>query len=368
MSTNSTYRDSDRTRERGERKVRVLDALAKGNCLSIEMVPPSRGGDLDALMRAMETIAPHNPSFVSVTDHPRGSAWADSATGPCRVALRTKPGTLGTAVALRDAFDITTVPHIIGRMQRRLDVEDLLIDLHYAGFHDIFAVMGDERYTPEALRVPDATKPTEGLGPADIFVSARGPGPANSHAESSLSSEGYCHAVDLVAHIMQLNRGEYTPPSEGRPTHFVVGVAAYPQKHFAAPNLETDIQHLIEKIQAGASFVITQMIFEARPYFELVAKLRKAGIAVPVLPGIKPLLKASSLETIPRNFFVDIPSVLIAAMSEAKSPAEERAVGIEWMIKLCQELLEGGAPGLHFFTMGKGAGTRAILDALFGTP
>lgn len=321
----------------------ILEALASGRCVSIEVVPPPRGGDLESIMAAVETIAPHNPSFISVTDHPGGKAWADSADGPRRVALRTKPGTLGTAVALRDAFGLTTVPHIVGGMADRLDVEDLLIDLHYANFRDLFVVMGDDRFTP--------------AGQASV---------RNSPAGGGSGEEGYAHASDLVAHISKLNSGVYTPPAEGKPTAFTMGVAAYPQKHFAAPNLETDIEHLAEKITAGASFAITQMVFEAKPYIELVRRLRERGIDAPVLPGIKPLFKASSLDMIPRTFFVDLPRGLVGALREARSPEEERAAGIAWTVRLCRELLDAGAPGLHFFTMGRGAGTRWILDALFG--
>jgi methylenetetrahydrofolate reductase (NADPH) len=291
-------------------------------------------------MAAMEAILPHDPSFVSVTDHPGGKAWADSADGPRRVALRTKPGTLGTAVALRDAFGITTVPHIVGGMADRLDVEDLLIDLHYANFHDIFVVMGDDRFAPASMG-----------GKAG----GRGAG-----------TDGYEHASDIVEHIAMLNRGQYTPPAEGKPTDFTVGVAAYPQKHFAAPNPETDFRHLVEKIRAGAKFVITQMVFEAEPYVDLVRRLRDLGLDIPVLPGIKPLFKASSLDMIPRTFFVDLPQALVKALREARSPEEEKAAGIAWTTKLCGDLLDAGAPGLHFFTMGRGAGTRWILDALFG--
>lgn len=291
-------------------------------------------------MAAVETISPHNPSFVSVTDHPGGRAWADSAEGPKRVALRTKPGTLGTAVALRDAFDIATVPHIVGGMAERLDVEDLLIDLHYANFRDIFVVMGDDRYAPDSVGGQAVRKAT--------------------------SHDGYEHASDIVRHVALLNAGKYMPPAEGKPTDFTVGVAAYPQKHFAAPNPETDFQHLVEKIQAGAKFVITQMVFEAKPYIELVRRLRNLGFDLPVLPGVKPIFKASSLDMIPRTFFIDLPQGLVTALREARSPEEERLAGIEWTTRLCGELLDAGAPGLHFFTMGRGAGTGWILDALFG--
>lgn len=339
---------------------RVLDSLDSGHCLSIEMVPPPRGGDLESIMAAMETIMPHGPSFVSVTDHPGGKAWADSDDGPRRVALRTKPGTLGTAVALRDAFGVTTVPHIVGGMADRLDVEDLLIDLHYANFRDIFVVMGDDRYAPAAL----GARGVEGSG--GRAAGAAGQPWAAGRGAGGPGAEGYGHACDIVEHIARLNEGRYTPPAEGKPTAFTVGVAAYPQKHFAAPNPEADLGHLAEKIRAGANFVITQMVFEAKPYIELVRRLRGLGLNVPVLPGVKPLFKASSLELIPRTFFVDLPQPLVTALREARSPEEEKAAGIAWTAKLCRDLLDAGAPGLHFFTMGRGAGTRWILDALFG--
>ena len=317
---------------------RVLESIGKGPCLSIEVVPPARGGDLEGILSAVESIAAHDLAFVSVTDHPGGKAWADSDNGPARVALRTKPGTLGTAVALRDAFGITAVPHIVGAMADPLAVEDLLIDLHYANFRDVFVVMGDDRYAPSAL--------------------------GRRHAPA----ETYDHAVDVVSHIARLNRGEYTPPAEGKPTAFTVGVAAYPEKHFAAPNLDSDIGHLAAKIRAGASFAITQMVFDAQPYANMLRRLRELGVDVPVIPGIKPILKASSIESIPRNFFLDLPQEFVRAMEDARSPAQERAVGIDWAVRLCRDLLDAGAPGLHFFTMGRGAATRAVLDALVGNP
>lgn len=323
---------------------RVLESLAAGGRVSIEVVPPARGGDLDEIKAAVGLLMPHRPAFVSVTDHPAGRAWADGSGGPSRVALRTKPGTLGTAVAIRDEFGIQTVPHLVAEGADALAMEDLLIDLHYANFRDIFVVRGDERYVPPALRARQA-------------ASAGCPDSAGA---------GYKHAVDLVSHVMSLNAGRYTPPSEGKPTAFCVGVAGYAQKHFEAPNFESDVRRLKEKLDAGASFVVTQMLFEASHYASLVRALSDMGIAVPVVPGIKPILRASSLASIPRTFFVDLPQGLVSALSEAKSPAEERAAGIDWAVRLAGDLLDAGAPCLHFFTMGSGAATKAVIDGLYG--
>ncbi|MDP3176931.1 MAG: methylenetetrahydrofolate reductase [Spirochaetaceae bacterium] len=319
----------------------VLESLSAGRRVSIEVVPPSRGGDIEAIKGAVGLLMPHDPAFVSVTDHPAGRAWAESSDGPSRVALRTKPGTLGTAVAIRDAFRVQTVPHLVCGTADRLAMEDLLIDLHYAGFADLFVVRGDDRFSPAALR-PGATV-------------------------ASRAADSYAYAIDLVAHIAALNAGRYTPPAEGRPTSFRVGVAGYPQKHYAAPNLETDIARLAEKVRAGASYIVTQMVFEAGAYKELLKRLREGGIDVPVIPGIKPLLRASAVDSIPRTFFVDLPQALVSALNEARSPAEERAAGIAWATKLAGDLTDAGAPCLHFFTMGSGAATKAVLDAFFGT-
>jgi len=324
----------------------VLESLSGRARISIEVVPPSRGGDIEEIKAAVGLLMPHEPAFVSVTDHPMGRAWADAGGSPERVALRTKPGTLGTAVAIRDAFRVTTVPHLVCAGADRLATEDLLIDLHYAGFRDVFVVRGDERFAPSALRGAPGVGAAEGAGGG---------------------SEGYAHAADLVSHIANLNSGRYTPPAQGRPTAFRVGVAGYPQKHFAAPNPESDLRRLKEKVEAGASFIVTQMVFEAEAYSSFVERLRSLGVTVPVIPGIKPLLRASSMASIPRTFFVDLPDGLVRALEEARSPAEERAAGIAWAARLAGGLLEAGAPCLHFFTMGLGTATKAVLDALYGT-
>jgi methylenetetrahydrofolate reductase (NADPH) len=309
---------------------------------SMEVVPPARGAGLGELFAAVETLLPYGPTKVSVTDHPAGSAYAapsPASDRPVRVSLRSKPGTLGTALAIKSAFNVKTVPHIVATRADRFDMEDMLIDLDYAGFRELFVVRGDEQDSPFALGSPVP------------------------------AGQGYSHAVDLVAHVAALNRGEYLPPvGIGRKTSFVVGVAGYPEKHYASPNLDADIRRLKEKVDAGASYIITQMLFDARRYFDFVDRIRAVGIDVPVIPGIKPLTRASQASSVPRNFYVDLPDALVRALEEARTPAEERTAGIAAAAKLSEALLAGGAPSLHFFTMGKGGATKAVLDAVFGGP
>ncbi len=319
-------------------------AVKAEGIFSIEVVPPARGAGLEDLFAAVETLLPYGPSKVSVTDHPAGPP--DGAPLPgggfARSGPRSKPGTLGTALALQSAFKVRAVPHLVSRGTDRYAMEDLLIDLHYAGFRELFVVRGDDRHY-------------------------RDPGDAESGSASP--SRGYACAADLVAHVAALNRGEYLPPGDpGKPTDFRIGVAGYPEKHFASPNKAADLRRLKEKVDAGASYIVTQMVFDPRPYFEFVSALREAGIAVPVIPGIKPLTRASQAAGVPRNFFVDLPDSLLRDLEDARTPEEERRTGIRAAAKLAGDLLSGGAPALHFFTMGRGGATRDVLDAVFGGP
>ena len=308
----------------------------------MEVVPPPRGAGLEDLFSAVEALLPYGPAKVSVTDHPSAAPdpeRLDSPGYPARPQPRRAPGTLGTALAIRSEFRVRTVPHLVATGADRLAMEDLLIDLHYAGFRELFVVRGDDRFS----RVKED--------------------------EGSSSERGYSCAAALVAHVEALNRGEYLPRAQpGKPTDFSVGVAGYPEKHFAAANKTSDLRRLKEKVDAGASYIVTQMLFDSDTYFEFVERLREAGISIPVIPGIKPLTRASQAASVPRNFFVDLPDSLVRALESARTPAEERRIGIAAAARLAERLLAGGAPCLHFFTMGKGGSTKAVLDAVFGGP
>lgn len=293
---------------------------------------------MEDLFSAVEALLPYGPAKVSVTDHPAPAQGLAPPDYPARPQPRRAPGTLGTALAVQSEFRVRTVPHLVAAGADRLAMEDLLIDLHYAGFRELFVVRGDDRFT----RAKDDT---------------------------GLSERGYSCAAALVAHVEALNRGEYLPRAQpGKPTDFSVGVAGYPEKHFAAPNKTSDLRRLKEKVDAGASYIVTQMLFDSRTYFEFVDRLRGAGISIPVIPGIKPLTRASQAASVPRNFFVDLPDNLVRALESARTPAEERRIGIAAAANLAERLLAGGAPSLHFFTMGKGGATKAVLDAVFGGP
>jgi len=319
---------------------KVCETLAEGgHRVSIEVVPPSRGGDPDGVIACVEAVAPFRPAFVSVTDHPAGRAWEERSGRPVAVPIRGKPGTLGLCVAIRERTGALVVPHVVCLGSDRFKAEDQLIDLRYAGFGDVFVVRGDERFTP--------------------FASAGASAPA----------EELPRAIDLVRIVAAMNAGDYlSDGSKGAAAGLDIGVAAYPEKHPQAANPEADLEALARKVEAGASWIATQMVFDPEVYARFAERARAAGIGAPIIPGVKPLLRARSLGAVPGTFFVDVPPALARALSEARSPAEERLAGLRHAAALVKGLYDAGAPCVHFFTMGKARDAVDTMEAVFGRP
>ena len=130
--------------------------------------------------------------------------------------------------------------------------------------------------------------------------------------------DGFSHSSELVGMISNLNRGQYLDPTvkQGLSTDFCIGVAAYPEKHFEAANLESDIQHLKQKVEAGADYIVTQMFFDNKKFFQFVELCRKAGITVPIIPGLKPISSKKQIDLLPRAFHIDIPQELVSLMRQ----------------------------------------------------
>jgi len=162
-----------------------------------------------------------------------------------------------------------------------------------------------------------------------------------------------------------MNHGRYLAEDllDADASSFCVGVGGYPEKHFEAPNLTTDIRHLKAKVDAGASYVVTQMFFDNRHYFRFVDACRAEGIQVPVIPGLKILSARPQLASIPRNFYVEIPAALADAVEAA---ADDRIVdvGVEWARQQVDELLAHGVPSVHFYVMQSAAAVRKLLSGV----
>jgi methylenetetrahydrofolate reductase (NADPH) len=167
--------------------------------------------------------------------------------------------------------------------------------------------------------------------------------------------------------IDNLNHGRYLDPTVkgGLATDFCIGVAAYPEKHFEAANLDADIQHLRSKVEAGADYIVTQMFFDNQKFFRFVDLCRKSGITVPIIPGLKPLSSSKQIDLLPRSFHIDIPQALVSLMEKAKTAEDAYKLGIEWAIQQSRELLEHGVPAIHYYTMAKPDNVCQIVRAVF---
>ena len=303
---------------------------------SIELLPPLKGQHIDSISRTMDALMTFNPAFVDVTYHREEYVYREVGPGLLQKrTVRKRPGTVGICAALMNRYEIETVPHIICGGFSVEETENALIDLDFVGVRNVLALRGD------AIR-------SEGRFKAD--------------------ADGHTYAIDLVDQIVDLNKGVYLDPDlkNTTTTSFCIGVAGYPEKHFEAPNPDSDLRWLKQKVDHGAEYIITQMFFDNRRYFDFVDRCRDNGIDVPIIPGIKPLTTATQLSVLPQVFHVDLPDELVAAVEAAKTKDQVREAGISWCTRQAEELLDRGVPTLHFYTMGKANPTVEIARRVFG--
>ncbi len=312
--------------------MKVTERISKGQILSIEILPPSRGQSIDEIYQVLDSLMIFPINFINVTRHAPQMTYLELSDRIIKVPKVKRPGTVGLTAALMNRYKIDVVPHVLCFGMDKYQIEDMLIDLHLIGVENVFVIRGEYE---------DSTE--------------------------SEDKDTYKHAVDLVRQISRMNNGEYLYPCENaQPTDFCIGVAGYPEKHFESPNLQEDLKHLKEKIDSGANYVITQMVFDFDVYKDFVEMSRELGIKVPIIPGIKPIVNLKSIYSIPKKFFVNIPHAFLLQMQQARSPKEEFEIGTKFMAKLAERLLSFGAPGIHIFTMGKGQSTKALMEAVFG--
>lgn len=317
--------------------MKITDKFTPGKtCFAFELLPPLKGDNIDTIFDTIQRLVPYDPSYINVTYHREEVKLIERPDGLLeRRVVRKRPGTVGIAAAIMARYGIEVVPHLICGGFSKYDVEDALIDLSFLGIDNVLALRGDN------LRGERTFRPAPG---------------------------GYLHAVELVQQIMNMNRGEYLDSEleHAKPTSFCVGVAGYPEKHAEAPNMVTDIAHLKAKIDAGASYVVTQMFFDNAKYFAYVEACRAAGIEVPIVAGLKPFTTKTQLSLLPQTFGVDLPDDLVRAVEQCKDNAAVREVGIAWAVQQGRELMAAGVPALHFYTMGKADNVERIAKTLFG--
>jgi methylenetetrahydrofolate reductase (NADPH) len=300
---------------------------------SIEIIPPMKGQHLGELMSHIEPLMEFNPPFIEVTYH-REEYIEKLVDGMIkRIPIRKRPGTLGICAAIMQKFQVEAVPHVICGGFTTDETEDFLIDLHYLGIENALILRGDQEKGE------------------DRFIPKPG---------------GHAYANELVGQVANMNKGILLhEETESFPTNFCIGVAAYPEKHFEAVTLEEDLRYLKQKVDAGADYIVTQMFFDNKKYFDFVDACRAIGINVPIIPGIKPLATAKQLEILPSIFHLEIPEDLSKAVKACDNNAAIKQVGIEWAVQQGKELIKAGVPALHFYTMSKSDSVRAIASQLF---
>ena len=318
--------------------MKVIDILrsAEKPFASFELVPPLKGSDASRLYQSLDPLMEFQPPFINITCHRDEVEYIPNSDGTyTRMTLAKRPGTVAIVAAIMRRYpELEIVPHVICGGSSCSRVESELLDLHFLGIHNIMALRGD------AL-----------------------PGQKHFIPES----DGFSHSSELVEMISNLNHGQYLDPTVkgGLATDFCIGVAAYPEKHFEAANLETDIMHLRQKVEAGASYIVTQMFFDNEKFFRFVDSCRQAGITVPIIPGLKPLSSKKQIDLLPRSFHIDIPQQLVSLVEKAKTAEDAYQTGIEWAIMQSRDLLAHGAPAIHYYTMAKPDNICQIVKTVF---
>ncbi len=302
---------------------------------SFELVPPLKGSDASKLYSCIEPLMEFAPPFLNITCHRDETEYRQNDDGTfSKYTLTKRPGTVAIAAAITKRFPVEVVPHIICGGASKHAIESELLDLNFLGIENVVALRGDatpgqKRFIPE----PD----------------------------------GHTHSCTLVEQIMELNRGIYQDftVKDGVKTNFCVGVAGYPEKHYEAPNIESDIAHLKEKVDAGGEYIITQMFFDNAIFYNFRDLCHKAGINVPIIPGLKPLSTLKQAETLPSSFHLDIPEELLITLRRCKTDSELYEAGIEWCTAQSRDLIAHGVPEIHYYTMGKAENIRRIVKAVF---
>ncbi len=318
--------------------MKIIDHIrnAKGKTLfSFEILPPLKGESIENIYAGIDPLLDFKPGFIDVTYHREDFIMKQRPDGTYdRVATKKRPGTVAICAAIQNKYNIDAVPHMICGGFSKEDTENALIDLHFLGIDNILALRGDARKGDDGFIAED---------------------------------DGNKNALDLIYQIKNMNAGVYLDEqlSNAYVSDFCVGAAAYPEKHADAPNLESDMKYLKRKVEAGAEFLITQMFFDNKAYFDFVSACRQNDISVPIIPGMKPLGSAKQISALPKIFNINIPVELTGEVEKCRDDKAVKELGVEWAANQCKELIAAGVPVLHFYTMGKSAQTRAICEKIF---
>lgn len=279
--------------------MKVTEKLNKGRpTLSFEFFPPKTPEQEAHLYEVLGRLKRYQPDFTSVTYGALGT---------------TSEKTFRWVKEIKNQFNIEPVAHLTCIAATRGSILSQLNELEGMGVQNILALRGD---------------------------------PPEGQMDFSPPPNGFQYAKDLAAFI-----------KENKPD-FCLGVAGFPEGHPRSPSLVKDIEYLKEKIEAGGEYVITQLFFDNQYYFDFVDRCRKAGINVPIIPGVMPIVSLKQIKKMTKVCGATIPAGLLAKIEENEK------FGIDYAIVQCRELLEHGVPGIHFFVMNQAGPISRILDNL----
>ena len=310
-------------------------AKAKDTLVSFEVLPPLKGKTIAYIYEHLDPLMEFKPSWINVTYHRSETIIRTNAAGvEEKVDVRKRPGTVGICAAIMNHYNVDAVPHIICGGFSKRETEDALIDLQFLGIDNVLVLRGDAEKGQKTF-VPE--------------------------------HNGNKQAIELLKQVVGLNNGIYLDKDiiNGSKSNFCMGVSGYPEKHFEAPSMEFDLQKAKEKVDAGAQYIMTQMFFDNKKYFEYVDACRSMGINVPIIPGLKPITNKKQLTILPNIFYVDIPSDLSTAMLAATTDEACEQVGTEWLIQQSKELKAAGVPVLHYYTLGKPKVVKDVVAVVF---
>ncbi|MCY7410596.1 MAG: methylenetetrahydrofolate reductase [NAD(P)H] [Chitinophagales bacterium] len=303
--------------------------------VSFEILPPLKGKSIQSIYDTLDPLMEFKPPFINVTYHRAEFIFKRNAEGSFeKTVIRKRPGTVGICSSIVNRYHIDAVPHIVCGGFTKEETEDALIDLAFLSINNILIIRGD----------PNKSETT--------FMQEPG---------------GHAHAIDLMKQAVQMNKGIFLQEdlTEVTPTDFCIGVAGYPEKHYEAPNMKSDLKYLKDKVDAGAQYIITQMFFDNSKYFEFVKTCREIGINVPIIPGIKPITSKNQINTLPRLFHIEIPEEFSGEVQKSKSDAEAKQIGIDWCVQQCKELKAANVPLLHFYTMSNPGPVKEVVSRVF---
>lgn len=316
--------------------MKVTDHIkeAKDTLFSFEILPPLKGKSIKCIFDGVDPLMEFKPKFINVTYHREEFVYKERDNGLLeKIAIRKRPGTVGICAAIMNKYQVDAVPHLICGGFSKEETENALIDLQFLGIDNVLVLRGD---------------------------------PIKTESNFKPHKYGHKYAVDLINQVTEMNNGNYVVDDvKMEPTQFCIGAAGYPEKHFEAMNLSTDLAYLKAKVDAGAEYIVTQMFFDNQKYFDFVKACRAIGITVPIIPGLKPIKSLNHISFLPKFFHIDYPEELSKELLKCKSNQDVAQLGVEWGIQQSKELKAAGVPCIHYYTMSNSESVKTIAKEIF---